>query len=156
MRIVLDSYSICKVFSWVLGCRGMRCGWNPWAWGGRQHNYSSMLFTHMCAKSLHLCLTLCNPMGRSLPGSSVHGILQARTLKNFLLRGIFPIQGLDLCLLCLLQWGVGSLPLAPPGKPKFSLHAFHIQALTFSWVWISSLSYLGQLAFTPVWDLWLP
>ena len=28
-----------------------------------------------------LCLTLCNPMGYSLPGSSVHGILQARILE---------------------------------------------------------------------------
>ena len=27
------------------------------------------------------CPTLCNPMGCSLPGSSVHGILQARTLE---------------------------------------------------------------------------
>ena len=26
------------------------------------------------------CLTLCNPMDCSLPGSSVHGILQARVL----------------------------------------------------------------------------
>ena len=26
------------------------------------------------------CLTLCDPMNRSLPGSSVHGILQARIL----------------------------------------------------------------------------
>ena len=26
----------------------------------------------------HLCLTLCDPMGCSLPGSSVHGVLQAR------------------------------------------------------------------------------
>ena len=29
-------------------------------------------------KSLRSCLTLCNPMDCSLPGSSVHGILQAR------------------------------------------------------------------------------
>ena len=28
-----------------------------------------------------LCLTLCNPMACSAPGSSVHGILQARTLE---------------------------------------------------------------------------
>ena len=28
-----------------------------------------------------LCLTLCDPMNCSLPGSSVHGILQARILK---------------------------------------------------------------------------
>ena len=29
----------------------------------------------------HSCLTLCDPMGCSLPGSSVHGILQARILE---------------------------------------------------------------------------
>ena len=28
-----------------------------------------------------LCLTLCDPMDHSLPGSSVHGILQARILE---------------------------------------------------------------------------
>ena len=27
------------------------------------------------------CSTLCDPMGRSLPGSSVHGIFQARILE---------------------------------------------------------------------------
>ena len=32
-------------------------------------------------KSLWLCLTHCNPMDGSLPGSSVHGILQARILE---------------------------------------------------------------------------
>ena len=31
--------------------------------------------------------------------------------------GIFLIQGLNLHLLCLLHWQVGSLPLAPPVKP---------------------------------------
>ena len=33
------------------------------------------------AKSLQSCLTLCNPRDRSLRGSSVPGILQARTLE---------------------------------------------------------------------------
>ena len=33
------------------------------------------------AKSLHLCLTLCNPVDGSPPGSPVPGILQARTLE---------------------------------------------------------------------------
>ena len=32
----------------------------------------------MCA---HSCLTLCDPMDYSLPGSSVHGIFQARILE---------------------------------------------------------------------------
>ena len=35
----------------------------------------------VCAKSLQSCLTLCDPMKRSLSGSSVHGILQARILS---------------------------------------------------------------------------
>ena len=34
----------------------------------------------MCTKSLQLCLTLSDPMDRS-PGSSVHGIFQARVLE---------------------------------------------------------------------------
>ena len=35
----------------------------------------------MPPKLLHLCLNLCDPMDCSLPGSSVHGIFQARTLE---------------------------------------------------------------------------
>ena len=37
-------------------------------------------FNYCIAKSLQLCLTLCDPLGCSPPGSSVHGILQARIL----------------------------------------------------------------------------
>ena len=33
------------------------------------------------AKSLQLCLTLCDPIDSSPPGSHVPGILQARTLE---------------------------------------------------------------------------
>ena len=33
------------------------------------------------AESLQSCLTLCNPVDGSLPGSPVPGILQARTLE---------------------------------------------------------------------------
>ena len=36
----------------------------------------------MCAKSLQSCATICDPVGCSLPGSSVHGILQARLLEQ--------------------------------------------------------------------------
>ena len=58
-----------------------------------------------------------------LPGSSVHGILQARTLEFLegcyaLFQGIFLTQRSNPCLLSLLHWQVGSLPLGPPGKPK--------------------------------------
>ena len=35
----------------------------------------------MCAKSFQLCPTLCDAMDHSLPGFSVHGILQERVLE---------------------------------------------------------------------------
>ena len=35
---------------------------------------------------------------------------------HFLLQGIFPTQGSNPCLSCLLHWQVDSLPLAPLGK----------------------------------------
>ena len=41
-------------------------------------SYSILMCVH--AKSLQQCLTLCDPMDCSPPGSSVHGILQARIL----------------------------------------------------------------------------
>ena len=39
------------------------------------------MYNATAAKSLQSCLTLCDPMDCSLPGFSVHGILQARTLE---------------------------------------------------------------------------
>ena len=36
----------------------------------------------LCAKSLQSCPILCDPMDHSPPGSSVHGILQARILER--------------------------------------------------------------------------
>ena len=43
---------------------------------------SNLMFAAAAAaKSLQSCLTLCDPIDGSPPGSSVHGILQARTLE---------------------------------------------------------------------------
>ena len=56
----------------------------------------------MRAKSFQSCLTLCNPMDCSPPGSSVYGILQARILQWVaiaLLQGIFLTQRSNPCLL---------------------------------------------------------
>ena len=75
---------------------------------------------HVHAKSLQSCLTLCDAMDYSLPSSSVCGIFQARILKWVAMpssRGIFPTQGLNPSLFCLLHWQACSLPLVPPGKP---------------------------------------
>ena len=82
---------------------------------------SFLVYACVHAKSLQSCLTLCNPMNCSLPGSSVHEIdsLGKNTGVGCcaLLQGIFQNEGLNLCLLCLLYWQVGSSPLVPPGKP---------------------------------------
>ena len=75
----------------------------------------------MCAKSLQLCLTLRDPMDRSLPGFSVQGILQARILEWIVMpssRG--PCQPRNwTSISCFLNWQVGSLPQEPPGKPRY-------------------------------------
>ena len=39
------------------------------------------LYAAAAAKSLQSCLTLCDPLDGSLPGSPIPGILQARTLE---------------------------------------------------------------------------
>ena len=63
-------------------------------------------------------LTFCNPMGYSPPGSSVHGILQARILEWVAISSaIFPTQGSNSCL---LHWYVGPL-LMHLGNPILSI-----------------------------------
>ena len=61
----------------------------------------------MCAKSLQWCLTLCDSMDCSPPGSSVHGILQARIVV--LVQGIFLTQGSNPSLLGLPEMAGGFL-----------------------------------------------
>ena len=43
--------------------------------------YSKMIQSYVCMLIAQSCPTLCDPMGYILPGSSVHGILQAKILK---------------------------------------------------------------------------
>ena len=52
----------------------------------------------MYAKPLQLCPTLCNTMDCSLPGSSVHGILQARIMEWVAISspGDLPDPGIEL------------------------------------------------------------
>ena len=46
-----------------------------------------------------------------------------------LLQRIFPTQGSNLCLLCLLHWEAGSLPPAPPGKLSLILRERQIKTV---------------------------
>ena len=66
-----------------------------------------------------LCPTHCDPISRSPPGSSVHGISQARILEwvTFPPSGDLPVPELEPISLVSLVLEVDSLSLVPPGKP---------------------------------------
>ena len=85
-------------------------------WSSRTPQPGPGIHMCVCAQS---SLTLCDPMDCSPPGSSVHGILQARIVEWLPCPppGIFPTQGSNSGLLCLLHWQAGYLLLAPLGKP---------------------------------------
>ena len=64
----------------------------------------------MPAKSLRLYLTLCDPVNCSPPGSSAHGILQARILERVAMpssRGPSRPRDQTCVSLCLLHWAGG-------------------------------------------------
>ena len=75
----------------------------------------------MHAKSFQPPLTLCNPIDCSPPGSSVHGMLQARILEWLAMpfsRGSSgPRDGTHISYVSCIGKQV-LLPLVPPGKPK--------------------------------------
>ena len=89
---------------------------------GPQHRMS------LGAKSLHWCPTLWScgwgPTRLHCPWNSPGKNTAVGCL--FLLQAIFPTQGSNLHLLCLLQWQVASLPLVPPGKPQYSTQSLRI------------------------------
>ena len=87
---------------------------------GSKPQLSSSFSVQTC--SLHLIL--CDLLDCSPPGSSVHRIFPVKNTGvgcHCLQHGIFPTQGLNPHLLCLLHWPVGSLLPVPPGKPILGL-----------------------------------
>ena len=82
----------------------------------------------VCAQSLQLCLTLCDPVDCSLPGSSVHGILQAGILEWVAMpssRGSSPPR--DRTLVSSISCIAGRfLTAEPPGKPGPRVYALNI------------------------------
>ena len=76
----------------------------------------------MCAQLPQSCPTLCDPMDSSLPGSSFHGILQARILEWVAISfagGGLPDPGIKPRSPALQA---DSSPSEPPGKPIHQLY----------------------------------
>ena len=89
-----------------------------------------LVINSMCmrAQSLQSCLTLCNPMDCSWPGSSVHGILQARIQEWVAMpssRGYFQPMDQTMSLVA-PAWQTDSLLLSHHGSPwnKFNIYLF--------------------------------
>ena len=83
----------------------------------------SLFSNCMCssAKSHQSCLTLCGPVDWSLPGSSVHGILQSRILEWVAVpfsRGSSRPRDQAHVSCIHLYWQASPLPLVAPGKPR--------------------------------------
>ena len=78
----------------------------------------------LCAKSLQSCSALCDPVDCSPPGSSVHGILQTRTLEQVAISRRLHCQAVSLPLRhlgsqpCLRQIPTPH-PLFPAPCPSF-------------------------------------
>ena len=85
-------------------------------WQSREsrHNPTSVCLR---AKSLQSCLTLCNPMDCSPPGSSVHGFSRQEYWSGLPcpLPGHLPDPGMEPTSPALQE---DSSPLVPPGEPK--------------------------------------
>ena len=67
----------------------------------RLNNLPFYIYVCVCTHNAQSCLTLCGPMDCSLPGSSVHGIFQARILEQGSISssGGLPNPGIELVFL---------------------------------------------------------
>ena len=104
----------------------------------------------MSAKSLQSCLTLYYPMDCSPPGSSVHGDSPGKNTEvgcHSLHQGIFPTQGSNLCLLCLLNWQADSLPLVPPGK-SIHTHTHTHKTIILLYIWNDTILPINYISNT--------
>ena len=73
---------------------------------------------HGACLATSVMANFCNPMDCSLPGSSIHRILQARILEWVAVtfsRGSSQPRDRTPVSYIYLRWQAGSLPLAPPG-----------------------------------------
>ena len=98
--------------------------------GSGSHITAPRLYQEDCVcvcSVIQSCLTVCDPMDCSLPGSYVHGIFQAKILEwvaiSYSRRSSWP-RDPNLCLLHFLYWQADYLPLGhlgneeDPGGPK--------------------------------------
>ena len=98
--------------------------------------HSSWLMYVLHTQSLQSCLTLCDPMDCSSPGSSVHGIVQATILERVAMpssRGSFPPRSRT-HISCISCTGKLFFTTATLGKPGYCTPIFYFTMVTMVWL----------------------
>ena len=108
-----------SILAWRIACKYTVHGVTKsqmWLSNFHFHFFHFHMSVYVCVCSVtQSCPTLCDPMNCSLPGSSVHGILQERIMEWV---AISSSRGSSWpCLLSLLCWQGGFFTTVPPGNP---------------------------------------
>ena len=99
--------------------------WRGNRWSLKHFHAGALFWMIPCVCCVLSCLCqvrLYNPMDCSPPGSSLHGILQARILEWVAMpssRGSSQPRDWNFISWRLLHWQAGSSPLVPPAKPLY-------------------------------------
>ena len=132
------------------------------SWAPRQASLD-FIFACVRAQSLQSCLTLCDPMGCSPPGSSVHGDSLGKNAGvgcYFLLRWIFLTQGLNPRFLHLLHCRSVLSPLSHLESQISFLYLSKLPAMSRYWDlhctdWQMQLRELTWLSEVSRWQSWV-
>ena len=89
--------------------------WNQWYKLQETRELYDFVHLGILGAPVCVCLTLCDPVDCSPPGSSVHGILQARTLEYVASPGGLPDSGMEPASSALAG---GFFTTTPSGKPS--------------------------------------
>ena len=112
----------------------------------------------VCAKLIQPYLILCDRIDYSPRGSSVHGILQARILECVAMpssRGSSRPRDQTGISYTYLEWQVGCLPLALPGKPRVRYTCWVFPFLSIS-LYANTITILLNYFSTTAHRLWAP
>ena len=107
---------------------------------------NSSLKPAAAAKSLQLCLTLCDPIDGSPPGSAIPGILQAKTLEWVAIsfsnawKWKVNVKSLNCVRLLATPWTAAHQ--APPSMGFFQARVLEWGASAFSYLWSLEMSFL--------------
>ena len=123
----------------------------------RQYWYLSLwspaCLLHACVLSCFSHVQLCDAIDCSLPGSLSMGFSRQEYWSGLpcLPPRDLPDPGIKpslLCLLCLLHWQTGSLPIAPPEKPMIPWGSY-IHNMNSCRIWIWRRAWQPTLVFLP-------